>query len=152
LLKFTDGSSDDHGWKRIALLVPDVKPGAGFQGHAFDCMGCTLVNLHVIGSCVQRGYDMVLFSGAPIFIYWSLSRALETLSGGVISVPFPRPINLQEGDDRRLGEMLCKRKGGRFSPPFFLDAGEGLLTSCDAEMPSQARKQMVCGSEREGDS
>ena len=98
-----------HGWKRIALLAPDIKPVRDFKANAFDwLMGCTLVYccMFGIGELVLQAWvtGFVLLTVAAIagyFIYWSLSRrGWETLSGAADdSLPVSdAKIGLQEGD------------------------------------------------------
>jgi SSS family solute:Na+ symporter len=98
-----------HGWKRIALLAPEIKPVRDFKANAFDwVMGCTLVYccMFGIGELVLQAWvtGFVLLTVAALagyFIYWSLSRrGWETLSGAS-SEPFEvskGEIGLQEGD------------------------------------------------------
>ncbi len=79
-----------HGWKRIAILAPEIKPVRDFKANAFDwIMGCTLVYccMFGIGELVLQAWvtGFVLLAIAAIagyLIYWSLSRrGWETLSG-----------------------------------------------------------------------
>jgi SSS family solute:Na+ symporter len=98
-----------HGWKRIALLAPEINPVRDFKANAFDwVMGCTLVYccMFGIGELVLQAWlsGLVLLSIATLagyFIFWSLSRrGWETLSGGEDN-PLPvskKEISLQEGD------------------------------------------------------
>jgi SSS family solute:Na+ symporter len=98
-----------HGWKRIALLAPEINPVRDFKANAFDwVMGCTLVYccMFGIGELVLQAWlsGFVLLSIATLagyFIFWSLSRrGWETLSGGEDN-PMPvskKEISLQEGD------------------------------------------------------
>ena len=98
-----------HGWKRIALLAPEIKPVRDFKANAFDwVMGCTLVYccMFGIGELVLQAWvtGIVLLTVAALagyFIYWSLSRrGWETLSGAS-SEPFEvskGEVGLQEGD------------------------------------------------------
>jgi solute:Na+ symporter, SSS family len=98
-----------HGWKRIALLAPEINPVRDFKANAFDwVMGCTLVYccMFGIGELVLQAWlsGFVLLSIATLagyFIFWSLSRrGWETLSGGEDN-PLPvskKEISLQEGN------------------------------------------------------
>jgi solute:Na+ symporter, SSS family len=79
-----------HGWKRIALQAPEIKPVRDFAANAFDwLMGCTLVYccMFGIGELVLQTWlaGFFLLAGAAIsgcLIYWSLSRrGWATLSG-----------------------------------------------------------------------
>jgi Na+/proline symporter len=98
-----------HGWKRIALLAPEIKPVRDFKANAFDwVMGCTLVYccMFGIGELVLQAWvtGFVLLAVAALagyFIYWSLSRrGWETLSGAA-DEPLPvskGAIGLHAGD------------------------------------------------------
>jgi SSS family solute:Na+ symporter len=98
-----------HGWKRIALLAPEIKPVRDFGANTFDwIMGCTLVYccMFGIGELVLQawltGFALLAIAGvAGYLIYWSLSRrGWETLSGAAdapLSTPKPQ-IGLQPGD------------------------------------------------------
>ena len=98
-----------HGWKRIAMQAPEIKPVRDFAANAFDwVMGCTLVYccMFGIGELVLQAWlaGFFLLAGAAIsgyLIYWSLSRrGWETLSGTTDPVLSPQKANvgLQEGD------------------------------------------------------
>src|SRR5271170_6252007 len=71
-----------HGWKRIALQAPEIKPVRDFKANAFDwLMGCTLVYccMFGIGELVLQAWitGFVLLAIAAVagyLIYWSLSR------------------------------------------------------------------------------
>jgi solute:Na+ symporter, SSS family len=85
------------GWKRIALLAPEIQPVRDFKANAFDwVMGCTLVYccMFGIGELVLQAWvtGLVLLSVAALagyFIYWSLSRrGWETLSGAADDEPW----------------------------------------------------------------
>src|SRR3984893_2163671 len=85
-----------HGWKRIALLAPEIKPVRDFAANAFDwVMGCTLVYccMFGIGELVLQAWlaGFFLLAGAAIsayLIYSSLSRrGWATLSGATTIDP-----------------------------------------------------------------
>jgi len=89
-----------HGWKRIALQAPEIKPVRDFAANAFDwVMGCTLVYccMFGIGELVLQAWlaGFFLLAGAAIsgyFIHWSLSRrAWATLSGATTTSSTARP-------------------------------------------------------------
>jgi solute:Na+ symporter, SSS family len=86
-----------HGWKRIALLAPEIKPVRDFSANAFDwVMGCTLVYccMFGIGELVMQAWLaglalLVVAAIAGYLIYWSLSRrGWKTLSGAA-EAPMP---------------------------------------------------------------
>jgi SSS family solute:Na+ symporter len=79
-----------HGWKRIALLAPEIKPVRDLASSTFDwVMGCTLVYccMFGIGELVLQAWLTGFFllacaAVAGYLIYWSLSRrGWQTLSG-----------------------------------------------------------------------
>ena len=81
-----------HGWRRIALLAPEIKPVRDLASSTFDwVMGCTLVYccMFGIGELVLqawlRGFLLLACAAvAGYLIYWSLSRrGWQTLSGNV---------------------------------------------------------------------
>jgi len=85
-----------HGWKRIALLAPEIKPVQDFSANTFDwVMGCTLVYccMFGIGELVMQAWitGFVLLAIAAVagyLIYWSLSRrGWKTLSGAEEASP-----------------------------------------------------------------
>ena len=98
-----------HGWKRIALLAPEIAAVRDLRANTFDwIMGCTLVYccMFGIGELVLQAWiaGLALLAVAVIagcMIYWSLSRkGWQTLSGGA-EMPAANPsadIGLQETD------------------------------------------------------
>ncbi len=79
-----------HGWKRIAVLAPEIRPVRDLGSNTFDwIMGCALVycSMFSVGELVLQewlpGFLLLLAAaGSGWFIYWSLSRrGWETLSG-----------------------------------------------------------------------
>ena len=91
-----------HGWKRIALLAPEIKPVRDFKANAFDwVMGCALVYccMFGIGELVLQAWLtgfvlLVVAAVAGYFIYWSLSRrGWETLSGAT-----DEPVEAAKGE------------------------------------------------------
>jgi solute:Na+ symporter, SSS family len=97
-----------HGWKRIALLAPEIKPVRDFGANSFDwIMGCTLVYccMFGVGELVLQAWltGLVLLVVAAIagyLIYWSLSRRGWTTLSGATDVPLvSKPeISLQQSD------------------------------------------------------
>src|SRR6202047_3865368 len=95
------------GWKRIALLAPEIKPGRDFKANAFDWgMGCALVYCAMfgIGEFVLQAWlsGLILLACATIagwLIYWSLSkRGWQTLSGSVETPVAASEVGLQHTD------------------------------------------------------
>jgi solute:Na+ symporter, SSS family len=88
-----------HGWKRIAILAPEIKPVRDFGANTFDwIMGCTLVYccMFGIGELVLQAWitGFVLLAIAAIagyLIYWSLSRRGWATLSGAGDVPLPAP-------------------------------------------------------------
>ena len=88
-----------HGWKRIAILAPEIKPVRDFGANTFDwIMGCTLVYccMFGIGELVLQAWitGSVLLAIAAIagyLIYWSLSRRGWATLSGAGDVPLPAP-------------------------------------------------------------
>jgi len=79
-----------HGWKRIAVLAPEIRPVRDLGSNTLDwIMGCALVycSMFSVGELVLQewlpGFLLLLAAaGSGWFIYWSLSRrGWETLSG-----------------------------------------------------------------------
>ena len=96
-----------HGWKRIALMAPEITPVKDFAANAFDwVMGCTLVycSLFGIGELVLQEWlaGLALLAAAAVsgyLVYWSLSRrGWKTLSGADEASPAEAAARLQEGD------------------------------------------------------
>jgi solute:Na+ symporter, SSS family len=98
-----------HGWKRIALLAPEITAVRDLRANTFDwIMGCTLVYccMFGIGELVLQAWiaGFALLSLAAIagyLVYWSLSRrGWQTLSGNA-EIPAATPstgIGLPETD------------------------------------------------------
>src|SRR6266478_5460092 len=98
-----------HGWKRIAVLAPEIAPVRDFAANTFDwVMGCTLVYCAMfgIGELVLQAWlaGFLLFGCAVIagyLVYWSLGRrGWQTLSG-TVEKPVPASaaeIELQQTD------------------------------------------------------
>jgi hypothetical protein len=88
-----------HGWKRIAILAPEIKPVRDFGANTFDwIMGCTLVYccMFGIGELVMQAWitGLVLLAIAAIagyLIYWSLSRRGWATLSGAGDAPLPVP-------------------------------------------------------------
>jgi SSS family solute:Na+ symporter len=88
-----------HGWKRIAILAPEIKPVRDFGANTFDwIMGCALVYccMFGIGELVLQAWitGFVLLAIAAIagyLIYWSLSRRGWATLSGAAEAPLPAP-------------------------------------------------------------
>jgi len=98
-----------HGWKRIALLAPEIKPVRDLASSTFDwVMGCTLVYccMFGIGELVLQAWLAGFFllacaAVAGYLIYWSLSRrGWQTLSGNAEKplAASPAKVGLQQTD------------------------------------------------------
>jgi solute:Na+ symporter, SSS family len=79
-----------HGWERIAVLAPEIRPFRDLGSNTFDwIMGCALVycSMFSVGELVLQEWLpglllLMAAAGSGWFIYWSLSRrGWESLSG-----------------------------------------------------------------------